>query len=65
MVPGRRSLTPSQEITPQLISYVNRFGPGAVIYWFGCAQSLNAVDRDILVLPGFPRGGRSALLAPS
>ena len=37
----------------QLQGYVNRFGPGMVIYWFGYIKSLNT-DPDILMMDRFP-----------
>jgi len=37
----------------QFRSYVNRFGPGMVIYWFGHADSL-PLDEDVLVCDDFP-----------
>ena len=37
----------------QLQGYVNRFGPGMVIYWFGYIDSLNT-DPDILMVDQFP-----------
>lgn len=38
----------------QLRGYVNRFGPGLVIYWFGFVETLNS-DEDILVADSFPK----------
>ncbi len=38
---------------PQLHSYLNRFGPGMVIYWFDFNASLNT-SEDILVVSDFP-----------
>jgi len=37
----------------QLQGYVNRFGPGMVIYWFDFVESLNR-DPDILICSDFP-----------
>eukprot|EP00658_Telonema_sp_P-2_P072595 TRINITY_DN6170_c0_g1_i1.p1 TRINITY_DN6170_c0_g1~~TRINITY_DN6170_c0_g1_i1.p1 ORF type:complete len:261 (+),score=80.99 TRINITY_DN6170_c0_g1_i1:24-806(+) len=37
-----------------LKSYVNRFGPGMVIYWFGFVETLND-DPNVLVMEDFPR----------
>jgi hypothetical protein len=34
-------------------SYVNRFGPGMVIYWFGYIDELND-NPDILLMDHFP-----------
>jgi hypothetical protein len=41
----------------QYLRYVNRFGPGAVIYWFGFLESLADADADILLLEAFPEAG--------
>lgn len=41
----------------QLLAYVNRFGPGAVIYWFGFANELQSLDVDILLLSRWPDPG--------
>lgn len=38
----------------QFLKYVNRFGPGAVIYWFGFVEDLADTDADILLLERFP-----------
>lgn len=38
----------------QFLKYVNRFGPGAVIYWFGFVEDLADTDADILLLQRFP-----------
>ena len=37
----------------QLRGYVNRFGPGMVIYWFGFVETLNS-DPDVLLVDAFP-----------
>lgn len=47
----------------QFRSYVNRFGPGMVIYWFGHVDSLPH-DDDVVVAGGFPRG-LSTSVAPA
>jgi CDAN1-interacting nuclease 1 len=40
----------------QYDSYVNRFGPGLVIYWHGYLQSIETIKSDfVLVLDSFPR----------
>ncbi|KAJ8610539.1 hypothetical protein CTAYLR_009748 [Chrysophaeum taylorii] len=41
----------------QLLAYVNRLGAGAVVYWFGFANELQDVDRDILLLSRWPDPG--------
>lgn len=37
----------------QFISYVDRYGPGMVIYWMGFVEELNA-HPDILIMDEFP-----------
>eukprot|EP00948_MAST-09A_sp_MAST-9A-sp1_P003886 g3886.t1 len=37
----------------QLQSYVNRFGPGLVIYWFGYVDVLDTASRDIVIDTNF------------
>lgn len=39
---------------PQFTAYVNRYGPGCVIYWSGRVEGLEA-HSDVLVLSAFPR----------
>lgn len=38
----------------QYKSYVNRFGPGVVIYWHGYLRDVEASGEDVLVLGAFP-----------
>jgi hypothetical protein len=38
----------------QVISYVNRYGPGMVIYWFGFLETLGGMSKDVLVTDSFP-----------
>jgi len=38
----------------QLQGYVNRLGPGAVLYWFGFADELQHVDNHVLLLAAWP-----------
>ena len=38
----------------QFQKYVNRIGPGMVIYWFGLVEGLGAGDDDVLLLGDFP-----------
>ena len=41
-----------------VFSYLLRFGPGAVIYWFGFVDELSeTTERGILLLEDFPRPG--------
>ena len=42
-----------RENLPQLQSYVNRFGPGLVIYWFDFCEELDN-DPDIVLMGRFP-----------
>ena len=43
--------THSTAVLPQAESYVNRFGPGLVIYWFGHAPGLT--ERDDIIVKGW------------
>ncbi|KAK3772727.1 hypothetical protein RRG08_013420 [Elysia crispata] len=44
-----------QYMIDQFMPYKNRFGPGAVIYWFGFVKELSETDeRGILLLDKFP-----------
>ena len=38
----------------QFQKYVNRIGPGMVIYWFGLVEDLGSGDGDVLLLGDFP-----------
>jgi len=42
------------QLQEQYQRYVNRFGPGLVIYWHGFLEILNSKDQDVLVLDSFP-----------
>ncbi|POM68227.1 Zinc finger, C2H2 [Phytophthora palmivora] len=46
--------THETENANQLQGYVNRYGPGMVIYWFGHVARLSS-DSDILIADAFPR----------
>ncbi|CAM9783371.1 unnamed protein product [Discosporangium mesarthrocarpum] len=55
----------SQEHQSQLLGYVNRYGPGLVIYWFGFVETLLSPSyrdflEDVMVSSDFP----SPLLLP-
>ena len=43
-----------QHLHTQLQPYVNRYGPGLVIYWFGFVADNAALDPDVCVLDRFP-----------
>ncbi|KAG7380332.1 hypothetical protein PHYPSEUDO_007304 [Phytophthora pseudosyringae] len=45
--------THETENASQLQGYVNRYGPGLVIYWFGHVAQLSS-DSDILIADSFP-----------
>lgn len=45
--------THTQQLEQQYRTYVNRYGPGLVIYWFGYIEDLNT-DVDVLLLDEFP-----------
>eukprot|EP00211_Chloroparvula_japonica_P015651 CAMPEP_0119150506 /NCGR_PEP_ID=MMETSP1310-20130426/44910_1 /TAXON_ID=464262 /ORGANISM="Genus nov. species nov., Strain RCC2339" /LENGTH=216 /DNA_ID=CAMNT_0007142707 /DNA_START=185 /DNA_END=835 /DNA_ORIENTATION=+ len=38
----------------QLMGYVNRFGPGLVVYWYGYVTPIHQ-EKDIVILDHFPR----------
>ena len=45
------------EHLPQLMGYVNRYGPGMVIYWFGFVDSLfqlTPTEPDVIVVGSLP-----------
>ena len=44
-----------KQLEEQYSAYVNRYGPGLVIYWFGCLDCLG--QGDVMVLDGFPPSG--------
>ncbi|CAK9099978.1 CDAN1-interacting nuclease 1 [Durusdinium trenchii] len=48
----------------QLQGYVNRFGPGMVIYWFGFVDDLHD-DPDIFVVSDFPPQQKQIVLSSS
>ncbi|TMW63689.1 hypothetical protein Poli38472_002630 [Pythium oligandrum] len=45
--------THETENASQLQGYVNRYGPGMVIYWFGHVANLSS-DRDVFITDAFP-----------
>ena len=38
----------------QFSKYVNRYGPGMVIYWFGFIGNLQGADADLVLVEDFP-----------
>ncbi|GLI68756.1 hypothetical protein VaNZ11_013209 [Volvox africanus] len=42
-----------KQVEEQYCTYVNRYGPGMVIYWFGFVQDLNT-DPQVLLCDDFP-----------
>lgn len=44
----------TRQYEEQYSTYVNRYGPGLVIYWFGCVEGLSCLDPNVAVLEGFP-----------
>ena len=53
----------------QLLAYVNRYGPGMVIYWSGYVESLNDPQRkffhpEIHVASQFPEDTADIMLCP-
>lgn len=38
----------------QYKSYINRFGPGLVIYWHGYLKDIELVEQDVMILDSFP-----------
>ncbi|MEW5304855.1 MAG: hypothetical protein WDW36_007436 [Sanguina aurantia] len=46
--------THTKQLDDQYRTYVNRYGPGLVIYWFGHLAELPP-DPDVLVMDHFPR----------
>lgn len=45
--------THSQQLEGQYRTYLNRYGPGMVIYWFGFIAEL-ADDGEVLIMDKFP-----------
>lgn len=46
------------EVLPQVTRYVNRFGPGCVVFWWGFDESLRALPstqhHHVVLLDDFP-----------
>jgi len=53
-----------QYLEDQYYSYLNRFGPGLVIYWFGFVDELSKETENILLSDGFPSQDRITLFRP-
>lgn len=49
--------THNEDVLPQAESYLHRFGPGLVLYWFGHAplQRLDDGQGDIAISDSFPK----------
>lgn len=48
--------THNTSVMPQAESYVHRFGPGMILYWFGHAPTeLLAGDKDICIADELPK----------
>ena len=43
-----------KQLEEQYLGYVNRYGPGLVVYWFGCLDDLGKSDSNVMVLDKFP-----------
>ena len=43
-----------QQREQQYDKYINRFGPGAVIYWFGFVEDLAREETELLLLDSLP-----------
>jgi hypothetical protein len=48
-----RALTREAQGLPQFQAYVNRYGPGLVIYWLGFVEELNS-HPHVLLMDSFP-----------
>jgi hypothetical protein len=44
-----------QQVAAQYDKYINRFGPGLVVYWFGFVAELQEESPDLLLLDSFPQ----------
>ena len=43
-----------EHMQDQFSKYVNRYGPGMVIYWFGFVEELQDAASDLVLADGFP-----------
>ena len=41
-------------VNDQFTKYVNRYGPGMVIYWFGFVDELQNGNSNLVLVDGFP-----------
>jgi len=53
-----------QYLEDQYYSYLNRFGPGLVIYWFGFVDELAGEGENILLSDSFPSEDQITLFKP-
>lgn len=53
------------EHAPQFQAYINRFGPGMVIYWFGMSGLDVGDDRALVLSAGFPDNVRTMSSPPT
>lgn len=53
-----------QYLEDQYYSYLNRFGPGLVIYWFGFVDELSGSSENILLTSRFPSPNQITLFKP-
>mmetsp|Transcript_31129 Transcript_31129/g.69187 ORF Transcript_31129/g.69187 Transcript_31129/m.69187 type:complete len:297 (-) Transcript_31129:238-1128(-) len=51
-----------KQLEEQYKTYVNRYGPGLVIYWFGFIEDLAGSDPSVTVLADFPDPANIAML---
>ena len=47
--------THNQSLNKQFRGYINRYGPGLVIYWFGYTKIIENFDQNILIINHFPK----------
>jgi hypothetical protein len=52
LTPATHSRRQQREL--QYEKYINRYGPGAIIYWYGFVEEIAATEHDLLLLSSFP-----------